>query len=95
MGRKRKVITEADGTPVEIEDGDDDTAEQVAAVFSDPPAAPDASAVYGEAPPVEVIWTELGETDGVFSEHGQHKAGDKVLTRHSVTLIANGYAEKK
>lgn len=104
MGRKRKVVTQDDGTPVEIETDDDaaEIAAEVDAVFqeggalvSEPDPVPSASQTYGVDAPVEVVWTELGEQDGVMSEYGLHKAGDVVLTRHSATLIASGYAEKK
>lgn len=40
-----------------------------------------------------VIWTEKGEREGVFSEHGAHKAGDRIETAYAERLIGMGAAE--
>lgn len=94
MGRKRKIVTEADGTPVEVEPSAEEVAAEAAAQ-AEADAELSEVTLYGVAGPRTVIWTELAERDGVFSEFGQHKAGDEVLTRHAATLIANGYATEK
>ncbi len=41
---------------------------------------------------VEVVWTEKAEKEGVFSEHGQHRAGDVVKTTYAALFIERGHA---
>jgi hypothetical protein len=50
-----------------------------------------------QPPPVErptrkVVWSKTGEQSGAYSEHGQHKVGDEVVTMHADHLIAQGWA---
>ncbi len=42
-----------------------------------------------------VIWTEEAVARGAHSEHGQHKAGDEVVTEHAALLIERGFAKAK
>lgn len=77
MTRKKKVIQEADGTPVEI----DEDVEDIEAVTSELPRKR------------VVEWTEKGEKAGAFSEHGQHVAGEHVETDSADLLIEYGFAK--
>lgn len=79
MSRKKKIIHDIDGTPIETdEDVVDETPEPE-------PAKPAKRSV---------IWTKAGEDAGVFSEHGQHSEGDVVETDHADLLIERGYAKE-
>jgi hypothetical protein len=101
MARKRKTVTDDDGTPVEVETAEDLEAEaaelddELAEVFPEGGALTEAPAPAPAASGRVVIWTEKGEAAGVFSEHGQHVAGEEVTTEHADVLIANGFATEK
>lgn len=75
MSRKKKIIIEADGTPVETDE-------------IDQTAGPDEPT----ANLVPVYWTKHGEERGAFSEHGSHKAGEKVMTAYAHQLCEAGFA---
>lgn len=49
---------------------------------------------YPLAGPKKVKWTKKAEDDGVFSEHGPHRAGDIVETAYADLLIERGHAEE-
>lgn len=40
----------------------------------------------------DVVWTQKAQDEGVFSEHGQHKAGDIVRTTYAALFIERGHA---
>lgn len=89
MGRKKKIVTEEGGTPVEV---DDDTADILDPVETDPVEV----VVAPEKPTSarKVIWTATGELKGAFSEHGQHLADEEVMTVHADSLIRAGFARE-
>lgn len=49
-------------------------------------------AVYPLEDAKTVVWTQKAEDDGVFSEHGSHKAGDLVKTAYADVFVERGYA---
>jgi ssDNA-binding replication factor A large subunit len=89
MSRKKKIITEDDGTPVEVEDDAPETVSE--AVETEAEANPHNAAVEGSR---SVRWTKQGAERGAFSEHGQHAEGDIVVTAHADAMIAMGFAEE-
>lgn len=40
-----------------------------------------------------MIWTARGAERNAWSEHGKHKAGERVLTIHADLLIERGFAK--
>lgn len=79
MTRRKKIISDVDGTPVETDE--DLPLEEVPAV--EPKAAKRL-----------VVWTPKGEELGAWSEHGMHKAGDLVETDLADVLIERGFARE-
>jgi hypothetical protein len=77
LSRRKKIEAEADGTPVET---DEDM----------PPPVVEPKKRTLEAR--EVIWTKAGEENFAFSEHGTHKAGDKVSTIYADVFVKRGHA---
>ena len=53
---------------------------------------PNAPGEYPTVNEVLVYWTKQGEESGAFSEHGTHKAGEKVMTAYSSLLVERGFA---
>lgn len=41
-----------------------------------------------------VIWTQKGEEDFAFSEHGKHKAGETVMTIYADVMVERGFAKE-
>lgn len=75
MSRKKRVVLEADGTPVETDE-----------------LLPDSGPEVPTSNEVPVYWTKAGAERGVFSEHGSHREGERVLTAYAQQLIDVGAA---
>jgi hypothetical protein len=79
LTRKKKVVSDTDGTPIETEEDlpVDETAE------TEP-----------KADVRKVRITQKGEDVGAFTEHGQHKAGEEVDTSFADIFVERGWAEE-
>ena len=80
MTRRKKVVSDpVDGTPIETDE--------------DLPVE-DAAPTPAQSAKRLVEWTQKGEDAGAWSEHGMHKAGEKVETTFADLFVSRGWAKE-